>query len=164
MEDWIAGNWMAIYGAIVGTVALGLSFAKFRHSIKASQVSLEVFCEKSPDYNKNLTLFEETEESQPWDRPVLVELYSINVRNTGSVSAHIQSAGIVTIEGDRREALVRERNDNLILYPVSRSKQEPLVAKSHRKYAVYMKRGEPVIEASCGFVQDQTGKEWRSKA
>lgn len=136
MVAWLADNWLALYRAIVGTVALGLRLAQFRHSVKSARVSLEVSCEESSDYQRNLDLLQETEISEPYNRPELVAVYTVKVSDVGTVGAYIQSAGLVTETGERRETLVKAQNDSMMLQSVLRSSQEPLDAKSSRCFSV----------------------------
>ncbi len=42
MEDWVTQNWLALYGALVGSIALLLNFFRFRFQVGKEKVKLSV--------------------------------------------------------------------------------------------------------------------------
>lgn len=160
--QWLATNWLAAYGAIIGTLAFVLNFARYRHSITEKRISLKVEICKHSNYDENISRLN-TPDSGFGDKPTIVEAYIVTVRNIGSVDAYLQSAGLIDENDVRREALTyRPGSQHRILYPLSQVPDEPIKAKSSKKFNVFLGENEKEFVARIGFAEDKTGRVWKS--
>ena len=156
-------NWLALYGAVVGTTALLVNFARYRHSTKSSKVSLSISVAKHRAHDENIQRLTETESEPEYGRPSIVSLYTITITNTGSIDAFIQNAGVITDTNVRKEALgYRNRNES-ILSPLPDLDDKLVRPKSSKNYDIHLKRGEELYTVKRAFVEDQTGNKWLSK-
>jgi hypothetical protein len=161
--EWLIQNWLAIYGAFAGTLALILNFLRYRHSVQSKKIALKVELHKHPDHDANLQMLEEADES-PWGSgPRAVEVYSVTVRNHGSVDAHLSDVGVFDREGKPHEALAfRPEANSLSLYPVTELSNEVVSARSSKTYHIYREKDEPAFTAVRGYAKDKMGRLWRS--
>ncbi len=105
MVNWVTEHWLALYGALAGTTALILNFARYRHSIQSDRVQLSLNFEKHPKHDDNLNDLQATDSNKEWERRNLFELYQITVQNIGNVEAHIENVGVITPQKVRKGAL-----------------------------------------------------------
>lgn len=161
MQQWFLQNWLALLGAVTGSLALLVNFLSYRHNRNKDQVRLAVSFAAHPEQEENVRALVESEGKQPWDRPDLAEIYEITVRNTGNIVAPLSSVGVVAAPGVDHAAMVRHGQ---FLQIASASNIAPLPAKSERKFAVYLGRGEALYTVTRAYAIDQTGKRWQSNA
>ena len=53
MSIWISENWLALYGAVIGTVALIINLSRFFHTLGKDKVKLRVTAEEHPNKSEN---------------------------------------------------------------------------------------------------------------
>jgi len=159
--NWIFENWLALLGAVTGTVALLINYLSFRHAKAKEDISLAVSCAAHPRQAENLRVFAETAEAEPWNRHSMVEIYTVTVRNQGSVTAPLSKVGVVTTSGAERTALVSKGR---YMEEATGSNIDYLPPKSEQKFDIYLKRDEEFYSLSKAFVIDQTGKRWEVNA
>ncbi|WP_224960754.1 hypothetical protein [Geomonas subterranea] len=164
MQEWLTENWLALYGSIVGTIALIVNFSKFVHAIRKDKVKLKLMVAPHPERQKNLQRLKSTENNQPWDKPNLVESYQITIRNVGNVDAHIEDAGVICHDGKIHQVLISYPGNSCTLGRLAEVGSATIPAKSSKKMNVYQKRGEGVFIANKVFVTDSTGKKWIASA
>ena len=161
MLDWIFENWLALLGAVTGSVALLINYLSFRHAKNKEKISLAVSCAAHPRQAENLRELAETEDSEPWSRHSMVEIYTVTVRNRGSITAPLSKVGVVTNSGEERAALVRKGQ---YMEEAKGSIIDHLPPKSEQMFDIYLKRDEEFFSLSKAFVIDQTGKRWEVNA
>lgn len=165
MQEWFTENWLALYGSIVGTVALFVNFSRFIHAIKKDKVKLSLSVAHHPEREKNMKRLISTENNEPGDdRPNLVESYQITIRNVGNVDAHIEDAGIICQDGKIRQVLIRYPGNYCTLGHLAEVGSATISAKASKKMSVYLNRGEDAFIAKKAFVIDSTGKKWTANA
>jgi hypothetical protein len=159
LQQWFLQNWLALLGAVTGSLALLVNFLSYRHNHNKDQVQLTVSVRAHPEQDKNARALLESEDKQPWERQNLVEVYCVTVRNTGNIEAPLSSVGVVDASGVDRTAMVRHGQ---FLHVATASSMAPVPAKSEQQFVVYLNRGESLYTAVRAFVVDQTGKRWQS--
>jgi len=105
MEEWILRNWLALYASIVGTIALFINITRLLHTVKKDKINIKLSIENHPQKSKNIQNLKSTKHNDPWDRPSIVEVYSVIIRNVGNVSAYIENVGIICNQGNEHTAL-----------------------------------------------------------
>lgn len=161
MQSWFAQNWLALLGAVTGSLALLINYRSYRYNRNKDRIDLDLSCASHPRQAENLRSLAETQNKEPWDRPSLVEVYTVTVRNRGSISAPLSSVGVVTQSGSERVALVR---DGQYLQSATTLNIDSLPPKSERTFVLYLNRGEEPYTVSKAFAIDQTGKRWEANA
>jgi hypothetical protein len=164
--SWLSQNWLAFYGAITGSIALVISYFTYRHNVVRDRIRLEVSVRNHPYQAKNVERLNAPEDSkEPWNRPSIVEVYEVVVRNLGSVPAPLDSVGVVDPQGSKHEALVPRHVSRMnLLEPVAKSDSCVLAPRAAGMFSVYLKRDEPFFHAEAAYAIDQTGKEWCRRA
>lgn len=157
MLSWIIENWLALLGAVTGSVALLINYLSYRHTRNKEDISLAVSCAAHPRQAENLRVFSETEKDEPWNRPSMVEVYTVTVRNRGSITAPLSKVGVVAKSGAERIALIRKGQ---FMVEATHSSIDYLPPKSEQIFGIYLKREEEFYSLSKAFVVDQTGKRW----
>ena len=161
MQQWFLQNWLALLGAVTGTLALFVNYLSYQHNRNKDLVSLTVSFAAHPEQAANLRALIESEGEQQWDRPNLVEVYNVTVRNVGSIVALLSAVGVSAHSGGDHAAMVRHGQ---YLQKASASNMEPLPPKSEQRFVVYLNRGESLYTVAKAFAIDQTGKRWESNA
>ena len=161
MLDWIFENWLALLGAATGSLALLINYMSFRHAKNKENISLAVYCADHPRQTENLHEFSETEGAEPWKRHSMVEIYTVTVRNLGSISAPLSKVGVVTNSGEERAAIVRKGQ---YMEEAKGFSIAHLPPKSEQVFDIYLNRDEEFFSLSKAFVIDQTGKRWEANA
>ena len=95
MNQWIADNWLALYGSIVGTIALFINLSRFIHTIRKDIVKLKVSIEPYPRRHENIQALKNPENKDGPEKIHILEVYYINVRNIGNVTAYIDDVGLI---------------------------------------------------------------------
>lgn len=163
--NWLSNNWLAMYAAIVGTVALAINFVRFIDSRKRDAVQLTVSGERHENYDAQIRSLVETENEPDWGRPSLVKVYKITIANIGNVAAHIKNAGLKTRCGHTISVLSSRIGDidSTRLGKLEDANTPPIEPKSSQEYWVYLNRGQSPFEATSFYVVDRTGKQWNGK-
>ena len=164
MEEWILNNWLALYASIVGTFALFVNLTRLIHTVKKDKTNIKLSIENHPQKSKNIDTLKSTEDSEPWNRPSIVEVYSVIIRNIGNVSAYIENVGIICERGNEHTALVHSTSGGGLLVSLPEANLEVIEPKSSRKFHIYLRRNEEEFNAQSAFAIDSTGKKWKAKA
>jgi len=164
MEEWISEHWLALYGAIVGTLALFLNVSRFIHAVKKDSVKLKIKVEDHPQKSENIKMITEPASDKDWEVPKIVKTHTLIVRNIGNVDAHIEDAWITCKKGDKHKVLVSDPNHQMMLSEIPKLHAVKLAPKSSTKLNVYLHRGEEAFDARNAEVIDSTGKSWRVNA
>lgn len=162
---WLIENGLALYGAIAGTAALGISYLSHRHNVDKDSIKLSVSFAPHPRQLENIERMLATDGSKPWEQPNLTAVALVTVRNLGVSDAPLDDVGIFTSDGEKISALVSRENDqSLHLYSVKDAKISALPPKSSQTFPVYLRRGQPMFKPRSAYAVDQTGKIWGSHA
>lgn len=161
MKNWLAENWLALFGAVTGTFALLIHYLSYRHNRNKDEVDLAVSWAPHADHEENVRELLETEDNKPWDRPGMVEVYTVTVTNRGNINAPLSRVGIITETGVERLAHV---HDGRYMQQATARHIEPIPPKSEETFSVYLKRGDEPYQVMQAFVIDQTGKRWEVNA
>ncbi|MDP1871351.1 MAG: hypothetical protein Q8K61_06960 [Gallionella sp.] len=151
---------LAIYGAITGTIALGINLFGYLHTRQKDKVQLTVECSEDENARSNLERMLKTENAPESERSSLESIYVVTVRNPGSVEAHIQEVGIVDKNGSMHTALIQTR---MFLVDLSKAPKVTIEPKAMCKFKIYIRRGEPIFTPASCFVIDQQQKTWKQK-
>lgn len=164
MIDWLSHNWLALFGAATGSLALLLNFLGYRHNLQKDKIKLSVEYKSHPRQDENISRMESTAEKQPWEQIGLVPVFVVTIRNLGNVPAPIEGVGLIIDGGRKRPSLVSsKRGVPNIIEAVSSRNVDALPPLSSRDFEIFLNRGEPLYRVSCAYVVDQTGKTWHSK-
>jgi hypothetical protein len=159
MQEWLTHNWLALLGALTGTVALVINYLSYRNNRNKDRIDLTLSCAAHPKQAENVRTLLESEGNEPWNRPNMVEVYTVTVRNRGSINAPLSSVGVITSSGTSRGALV---SNGQFLQQASTTNIESLPPKSERTFKLYLNRGEDLYSVKKAFAVDQTGKRWEA--
>jgi hypothetical protein len=166
MTEWISENWLAMYGAIVGSFALMLNVVRFFYDRKKDSVQIEVSGEPHPDYEEQVMRLKEGKKRPEYDRPGLLEVYKVQVTNTGNIPVHLHDAGVVSTSGESVSVLTRSysgSNSNHLV-PIESSGISPIAPKSSETFWVWLKIDQEPFAVSSYFATDRTGQRWSKKA
>lgn len=162
MQEWISNNWLALYGAIVGTVALLINLLRFFHTLKKDKVKLKVSVLPHENQKQNIERIAQNADKPIYDKTNLAEAYVIKVRNTGNVNAFIEDVNLICKAGVERKALVSQNmSHRSILRDI---KEVDIAPKSSLNFNIYLRDGEKLFIPSKAIVTDSTGKKWRVNA
>jgi hypothetical protein len=161
VQNWLAENWLALVGAVTGPIVLLIAYLSYRYNRNKEKIDLAVSCAPHDNHDENVRELVETEDDKPWERPGMVEVYTVTVTNRGSIVAPLSRVGVVTQTGSERLALV---HDGRYMEDATANNIEPLPPKTERTFSLYLKRGEEPYQVTKAFVTDQTGKRWEVNA
>lgn len=162
-------TYLAIYGAVVGSIALVLNYSRHKHAVDAKKVKLNINYNKHKNLDANLKELSVPGGYDPTTGDggkTRAEVYEVEVCNIGDVAAFIREVGIVTTGGEKHEALISEifgSSGMRFLSETSSVNIEELKPKSSKKFNIYLNKGEELFSVSNAYVIDQTSKEWSSK-
>ena len=163
--SWLIANGLALYGAVTGTAALGISYLGYWHNKKRDSINLDVSLRPHPNQIQNIKDMQSTDDSGSLSHSSLKEIFLITVRNIGSVPAPLEDVGVITSKGKKEQALVQKNHGyGSFLYPVGEANIEALEPKDARTFSVYLSREQPAFTAVSAYAIDKTEKEWRSRS
>lgn len=163
--SWLSENGLALYGAVTGTAALLITFFSHRHNVKKDQIKLSVSYTDHPRKSENIERLNSDYSEHPWEKPNIVEIYEVTVRNLGSVPAPLHDVGVIDKDGNKYQALVSRRLSQMnLLQRLPEFDGESLEPRAAKTFSVYLRRDEPVFLPVLAYAIDQTGKEWKGRA
>ena len=164
MNNWVIENWLALYGAIVGTIALVINFSRFIHTIGKEKVKLRVTAQPHQNKTENLE-----ELASPDSRMLgggqqqFLPIYQIKISNVGNVDAHIESAYVLTDDGNKKHVLVKYSHDQLRYGSIDQVGTILVKPKTSTQMSVYLHRGKAEFIAKAAEILDGNGKKWKAK-
>ena len=164
MESLTLINWVAIYAAIVSTLALLNSVYRVYYISGTNKVKLNIDYEKHPDYKKHFaeTIQEYDPQTGRGGSPTVA--YVVTVRNIGNIEAFIENVYGVSSDNKKHEASVNMPPPRSgVLHRVSGSEIEGISAKSSKKFYIYFSKSKQPLELNACYVVDKTGKRWKAK-
>ena len=162
MQEWILNNWLALYGAVVGTIALFINLFRFFHTLKKDKVKLKVSVSPHENQKQNIERIAQNVDKSTYERTNLAEVYVVKVRNMGNVNAFVEDVKLICKEGVERKALVSQNMGNSCI--LGEIKEIDIPPKSSLSFNIYLRDGEEPFVPSKAIVTDSTGKEWRVNA
>lgn len=145
---WISQNYLALYGAVTGTIAILISFFNYRYNVNKDQIKLVISCKEHPMKTENIELLINSSTNNSWDRSDVAEVYLITVRNFSNIPVPLDDVGV--IDEHKNKHHISPKTDIETLKP-----------KSSKTFSVYLWRDEALFMAKSAYVIDQTGKEWK---
>ncbi len=155
-------DFLALYGATVGTIALALNFLRYKHTINSNKVQLKISYKKVKDYQKNIESMQNGYNPETGTGGNIAEVFNVTVLNLGDVDAYLKEVGIVSSNEAKHIALVSSKSIHNLLVDIS-VKEEILKPKSSRTFSIYQKKDEKSFEVKYAFVLDEMDKKWISK-
>jgi len=162
VQEWILNNWLALYGAVVGTIALFINLFRFFHTLKKDKVKLKVSVSPHENQKQNIERIAQNVDKSTYERTNLAEVYVVKVRNMGNVNAFVEDVKLICKEGVERKALVSQNMGNSCI--LGEIKEIDIPPKSSLSFNIYLRDGEEPFVPSKAIVTDSTGKEWRVNA
>ncbi|WP_040307479.1 hypothetical protein [Agarivorans albus] len=164
--QWLQANSIAVYGAVVGTIALFLNLGRFWIMYQKSARKLKVdysVCE-SAQHQINVSvnpsdIFGARRERD--ENSLVGPVYKVTVRNISHVSMHIHDVGLLikTSNGIQNyQALVRGHS---FLQRLDEIGGDDIPAGSSKSYNVWLKGDLHLPEISGCYVIDQLGKQYK---
>lgn len=163
--DWIQENLLAIYAAVVGTIALFLNFGRFwmmrQKSIRTLKVESKIdgqAQERLDELGKPKDIFN--------SRGSLVgPIYKVTVINVSHVSMHVDDVGLVIKEGKNKVRLpvyVRSGSHGFLSH-IEAAGGEDIAPGAKKSFSIWL-GSEPVIPEIVGcYAVSQMGKEFKGK-
>jgi len=163
--DWLNENYLALYGAVVGTIALCLNFGRFWMLYQKSVRKLKVSAKVGDDAQRHINEAQKTDE---FSGNLCGPVYKVTVVNPSHTPIHIQDVGLfIDVEGkiERLKCYVRSNTHNFLEH-MDNTSGEDLAAGSRRTYSVWLSKEQakcklPKVVGS--YVVDQMGKEYKGK-
>lgn len=153
-------NYLAIYGAAVGSLALLLNFLRYRHAVIDRKAKVVVELVEKMSANGFEERIKERANSAPYFAPQATITHEIKVRNLGNVSVHIQDAWVETVEGIREDAFHRRKDSGF--QRASRIGNLEIVPRSSQSFSLFSDT-DVYLKPKKAYVLDETGKKWRSR-
>jgi len=163
MQTWIAENWLALYAAIVGTIALTINFSRFIHAISKDKVKFKVVAEPHKNKTENIENLADPTVRELGGQHQMLPVYNIVVRNIGNVDGYIESAAVICNDKTKKHVSIPYSNDPCRYGSIEQLGAVLVKPKSFIKMAVFLHRDELVFEAKKAEVIDSTGKKWKTK-
>lgn len=163
---WLQDNLLALYGALVGTIALLLNFGRYWILYKKSSRKLKV--SSAIDSRAQIALNSLAKPSSGFTgrrEPLCGPIYTIDVINVSHVQMHIQDVGLVVKSNDGRRKLkaVASAGRGSSFSSVDEIGGDNIPAGAMKSYSIWLS-SEPEIPIVLGcYVIDQLGKEYRGK-
>jgi hypothetical protein len=148
--EWIQNNWLALYGALIGTVALIFNFSRFIHTVNKDKIKLALSIVPVPNQEAKFREMSEKEE-EPWNRSD-TSVFTITVRNIGNVEAYIENVWVICTKGTKYSASTFLERDN-----------QPLKPRTSGKYNISLSKGQKLFEPKRIFVTDKIDGKWKQK-
>lgn len=162
--EWIQDNWLAFYGAIVGTIALVLNFGRFWLMLQRGKRRLKVESTVSELAQQQLDKLSKPEE--PFSSGSLLgPIFDVTVINCSHVSMHVHDVGVEVIDSEGKriiQALVRSGSHGC-LSSLPKTGGADLPAGSRQSYPIWLKRSYSLPKVVGCYVIDQTGKKYKGK-
>ena len=162
---WIQDNLLAVYAAIVGTVALLLNFGRFWLMRQKSIRKLNV--ESKIDGQAQVRLDEPGKPNDIFNSrgSLLGPIYKVTVINVSHASMHIDDAGLFVKEGKSKvklKAYVRSGSHGFLSH-IEEAGGEDIAPGARKTFSVWL-GSEPVIPEIVGcYAVSQIGKQFMGK-
>lgn len=140
---------IAIYGAIVATLAFLITVLQYRFSVKDKKIQLKASWRKHSNFEQNMI-----------NRGVYFEgncggsgeAYIVTVTNIGNIDAYISEIYGISMDDVRHNA-------SLVI--VSQYGGEKISPKSQKNYSIFFDKDSVISELKRCIVVDGTGKKWK---
>jgi hypothetical protein len=159
---WLKENGLALYGAIVGTIALGFTVWRARYDKRKDSTQLRVTCHAHAELSRSRELIARYDPNES-ENPIsnMQPAYVVTVYNDGAIPAHIADVGVTDRDGNDASASIRQKGSTSLIYgSVKELGVDPLSPKSSKSFTVYLITHRPLSEGKACYVIDGTGKRW----
>lgn len=162
--EWIQNNLLALYAAVVGTIALFLNFGRFWIMYQKSKRKLNVEAVIDERAQKQLDSLEEPNDGFGSRDSLCGPIYKVDVINTSHLQMHLQDAGLyIKTENGKEKLKVYVRGSHFLQH-LNDGGGIDISPGSRESFSVYLKSDEPSIPKVIGcYVVDQLGKEYKGK-
>lgn len=162
--EWVQDNWLAFYGAIVGTIALVLNFGRFWLMLQRGNRKLKVESTISEHAQQQLDQLSKPQE--PFSSGSLLgPIFDVIVINCSHVAMHVHDVGLEVIDSEGKrtiQALVRSGSHGF-LSSLAKAGGDDLPAGSRRSYPIWLNRSYSLPKVVGCYVIDQTDKKYKGK-
>jgi len=161
---WIQENILALYGAIVGTVALFLNFGRFWFMYQKNKRKLKVVSRIDKGAQDRLASLEKPDGGLSSRGALCGPIYKVDVINTSHLQMHIHDAGIIFETSSGKEKIKVLVRGERFLNDLDESGGKNIPAGSRESFSVWLKSDGITIPKVVGcYVEDQLGKEYKGK-
>lgn len=162
--EWIQSNLLALYGAIVGTIALFLNFGRFWIMYQKSKRKLKVEARIDGRAQEQLDSLEKPSNGFSSGGSLCGPIYKVDVINTSHLKMHIHDVGLyIKAEKGKEKLKVYVRGGHFLRH-LDDGGGINIAAGSRDSFSVYLQSEFPKIPKIVGcYVVDQLGKEYRGK-
>lgn len=159
MSEILTTDNIAIYGAIVATLAMLITCGQWYTSIQDKKVKLKVSYQKHINYDENIKDIGNKFDTETGDAfGTSGEAYIVEVNNVGNIDAYIKE--IYGISKDNRKydvSIINGRISEKI------NKNELIKSKSFQNYSIYFKEDSKSLELKDCYVIDGNNKKWKAE-
>lgn len=156
MSEIFTTDNIALYGSIVSTLVMFITFGQLYGSIQDKKIRLKVSYQKHKDYDENIQNI-----GVKYDVNTLRvsgasgEAYVVTINNIGNINVYIKEIYGIALDGRRYDALIKQC--------ASITAKEFIEPKSYKNYSIYFKEDSTNFEIEKCCVIDGNNKEWKAK-
>lgn len=159
MSEFLTTDNIALYGAVVATIAMLITLGQWYTSIQDKKVKLKVSYQKHQNYDENIKdigikLDYDTGNTYGTSG----EAYVIHVNNISNIDIYIKEIYGISKDNQRYDALIQNGN---ILQKISIG--ELIKSKAYKDYSIYFKEDSKNFELKECYVIDGNNKKWKAK-
>jgi len=163
--NWIQENLLALYGAIVGTTALLLSFGRFWLMYQNIARKLKVASTIDSKAQKRLDELAKPPDIFSGPRPICGPIYRVTVTNPSHVAMHINDVGLMVMNGKKKsklKAYIHSGSHNF-LYHLDDAGGDDLPAGAKKSYSVWLSGDPKIPDIVCCYAEDQLGRIFKGR-
>ena len=150
---------IALYGAIVSTFAMLITFGQLYNSFQDKKIRLKVSYQKHKDYDENIKDIGNHYDTKTGTvSGTSGEAYVVNVNNVGNIDIYIKEVYGISKDNVRYDALIQKGN---LLQKINT--EELIKSKSYKDYSIYFKENSKNFELKECYVIDGNNKKWKVK-
>lgn len=159
MSEVLTTDNIAIYGAVVATLAMLITFGQLYTSIQDKKIKLKLSCQKHVNYNKNIrNIGGKIDLNTGIYSGTSGEAYVINVNNIGNIDIYIKQIYGISKDNVRYDVLIQNGN---ILQEINN--EELIKPKLYKNYSIYFKEDSKNFELKECYVIDGNNKKRKVK-
>lgn len=159
MSEFLTTDNVALYGAIVATIAMLITLGQLYISIQDKKVRLKVSYHKHPDYDENIKdIGNHYDIDTGTASGTSGEAYFVNVNNISNIDIYIKEIFGISKDNVRYDTLIQNGN---LFQKISIG--ELIKSKSYKVYSIYFKEDSRNFELKECYVIDGNNKKWKAK-
>ncbi|APW65820.1 hypothetical protein LPB137_08110 [Poseidonibacter parvus] len=151
-------TYIAIYGAILSSIAIIINILQYNHSKKEKELKFDFFSTKNKYYDINLKNM-----NSPYDPMTgsgganTAHLYDITVKNLGSIDLYINEIYGVS-KDDNNHYVLLEKNSISSLSKLDKKDNISIKPKSSKDFKLYFSKGSESFDLKSVIVIDGTAR------